>query len=303
MNSIIVDVAKCNFLRTLSHNLFSKYGDEECYMAFVNRMNEKAREVGMKNTKWINPSGLGESCEYSLSSARDLAILTSIAVGDKLVNKYWGQKERAVKIKKPYLLNNKRKLKYLKSTLDFNKIASNYTIIGGKTGSGDGYNTLALAWEMEGCVIAGAIMGACSEEDRFDAISELMVVSEKSYLGTLKDSERVFSASNACSYMVNNGRIVGCLYEQDSDLISPPMSTTKLMTVMVASEYYDVVEKEKEYEIVPYDIYNTGSGDVIHKWEALSMDDLIGSALISSSNVSSNAIARIVGQEIIKRTK
>jgi serine-type D-Ala-D-Ala carboxypeptidase (penicillin-binding protein 5/6) len=43
---------------------------------FLNLMNEKAKELGMKNTKFVNPTGLDEDSGSSYSTAYDLAILT-----------------------------------------------------------------------------------------------------------------------------------------------------------------------------------------------------------------------------------
>lgn len=42
--------------------------------AFAKKMNAKARELGMKNSNFINPNGLTESGQYS--SARDMALLS-----------------------------------------------------------------------------------------------------------------------------------------------------------------------------------------------------------------------------------
>ena len=46
------------------------YGSEE---AFVNKMNEKAKELGLKNTNFVNPHGLDADNHYS--SAYDMAIM------------------------------------------------------------------------------------------------------------------------------------------------------------------------------------------------------------------------------------
>lgn len=302
MLPLFVDIAKCNFLRTIRHKLSSKYSDKDCYSAFVGRMNEKSIELGMNNTRWINPSGLGETGIYSMSTARDLARLTAAAIGNSLIKDCWGQKDRIINVKKPFIFRNNKKQKMLHSTLNYNELPKEYKVIGGKTGSGDGYNTLVLAWETGGAVVAGAIMGASSEKGRFEAMSELMMVSEKSLKETLSGSENVKSAHSACSYLVSGGSVVKCLYEKDSDFMSPPMSTTKIMTVLLASEIRkDVVKSKQLHEIVPSDVRNTVLGDVLHKWEALSFEDMIAASLMSSSNVASNAIARIIGKEIIKK--
>lgn len=49
---------------------------------FVMLMNEKARELGLKNTHFANPHGL--SCEDHYTSAADLARITDYALGNQL---------------------------------------------------------------------------------------------------------------------------------------------------------------------------------------------------------------------------
>ena len=49
--------------------------------AFADKMNERAREIGMKNTNFVTPSGLDAETHYS--SAYDMAILTSEALKHK----------------------------------------------------------------------------------------------------------------------------------------------------------------------------------------------------------------------------
>jgi D-alanyl-D-alanine carboxypeptidase (penicillin-binding protein 5/6) len=51
--------------------------------AFVERMNAKARELGMKGTKYVNPSGLDKPGHYS--TAADLATLTKYAMTDEKI--------------------------------------------------------------------------------------------------------------------------------------------------------------------------------------------------------------------------
>ncbi len=49
------------------------YGSEE---AFVDRMNERARELGMVNTNFENTNGLDDTCENHVTTARDIAIMS-----------------------------------------------------------------------------------------------------------------------------------------------------------------------------------------------------------------------------------
>lgn len=77
---------------------------------FVNKMNEKARQLGMKDTIFNNPSGLDEE-KANISSAYDMAILMSYAMQNKDFQTITGTKVRTVKTNKNvYKWHNKNKL-------------------------------------------------------------------------------------------------------------------------------------------------------------------------------------------------
>ena len=53
--------------------------------AFVRKMNSKAQLLGMKDTKYVEPTGLSSSNQ---SSARDLALLVNVAHSDKMLREF-----------------------------------------------------------------------------------------------------------------------------------------------------------------------------------------------------------------------
>ena len=74
---------------------------------FVELMNEKAQELGLENTKFSSPSGLGPedvtySQEYKINetTAKDLAILSSYAIKNKLFKKICSLSKASVELKK-----------------------------------------------------------------------------------------------------------------------------------------------------------------------------------------------------------
>lgn len=92
---------------------------------FVKKMNQKAQEIGMKQTTFHNPSGLDEEDEVgNFSTAYDMAILTSYAMKNKTYQKIVGTKKYTLKTNKnTYVWYNK------------NKLLTNYeNTTGGKTG-------------------------------------------------------------------------------------------------------------------------------------------------------------------------
>ncbi len=90
---------------------------------FVNLMNKKAKEIGMKNTTFNNPSGLDED-KGNYSTAYDMAILTSYAMENK-------DYKQIVSTKKYKVETNKN----VYSWTNKNKLLSSYKYTtGGKTG-------------------------------------------------------------------------------------------------------------------------------------------------------------------------
>ena len=77
---------------------------------FVSLMNKKAKEIGMKNTTFNNPSGLDQG-KGNYSTAYDMAILMSYAIQNNEFKKIVGTKKIEVKTNKnTYVWINKNKL-------------------------------------------------------------------------------------------------------------------------------------------------------------------------------------------------
>ncbi len=75
---------------------------------FVMLMNEKARELGLKNTHFANPHGLSNDDHYT--SAADLAKLTDYALGDELFAKIVSTKRYTACNGARYYVNHNRLL-------------------------------------------------------------------------------------------------------------------------------------------------------------------------------------------------
>ena len=98
-------------------------GDVE---SFVKMMNEKAKEIGMKNSVFNNPHGLDED-GGNKSTAYDMAILTSYAMKNEIYKIISGTKKYSIKTNMNYYSwTNKNKL-----------LHSHKYITGGKTGFTD----------------------------------------------------------------------------------------------------------------------------------------------------------------------
>lgn len=118
-------------LRDLVYGLMLRSGNDASYAIakyvagdnFVNLMNQKAKEIGMKNTIFNNPNGLDEQ-NGNYSTVYDMALLTSYAMKLEEYRKIVATKIYRVETNKnTYIWNNKNKLLFM----------YDYTT-GGKTG-------------------------------------------------------------------------------------------------------------------------------------------------------------------------
>lgn len=91
---------------------------------FASMMNDLALSIGMKNTKFVNSSGLEDSYGENYSTVYDMALLSSYAIKNEKYRKIVGTMDITVKTDlKTYIWHNK------------NKLLSSYKYcIGGKTG-------------------------------------------------------------------------------------------------------------------------------------------------------------------------
>ncbi len=136
--------------------------------AFVVKMNNKARELDMNNTIFVDPTGL---LPENKSTARDIAKLLANALDREEI------KEAVVQKKYIFSPRKSSNTYYVKSTNELLWSFLNeepYTLIGGKTGyiEESGYN-LAVEVEREGHKIVAVVLGSASAEDRFKEVKGL----------------------------------------------------------------------------------------------------------------------------------
>ncbi len=132
-SGIYIKVGEEISLKDLLYGLMLRSGNDAALMIakyvsgsvedFVKLMNKKAREIGMKNTIFVNPSGLDNNKNGNYSTAYDMALLTRYAMKSELYRNIVKTKSYTVKTNlKTYVWKNKNKL------LNYNYIT------GGKTG-------------------------------------------------------------------------------------------------------------------------------------------------------------------------
>jgi len=136
---------------------------------FVAEMNKRAEELDLKDTIFVDPTGL---LPENKGTARDVARLIAAALEREEV--------RAATLQKRYVFNpaNSEKTYYVKSTDELLWSFLNddpYNFIGGKTGyiEESGYN-LAVEVVRGGHKIIAIVLGSATTEDRFKEIKGLV---------------------------------------------------------------------------------------------------------------------------------
>ena len=131
---------------------------------FVSRMNKRAQELGLKDTVYVNASGLPEPGQYS--TARDVAKLFKEVVSHKLYFEYstiWMDHLIHPSGRKTEVVNTNKLIRYFKGC------------DAGKTGSTDeaGYCLVATA-EKGNMRLISVVLGATTSTARFNESSKLL---------------------------------------------------------------------------------------------------------------------------------
>lgn len=125
--------------------------------AFVERMNEKALELGLESTSFADPSGLNPD---NISSAYDLSRLISFAAADDRIAPIMRTAE--------YKISTSRRSFMIHSTNRLVRVGD-VDVMGGKTGfiSKAGYCLATLLRLPQGNPVAVVVLGATSNNGRF----------------------------------------------------------------------------------------------------------------------------------------
>lgn len=136
-------------------------GSEE---AFVQLMNKRAQELGLKNTKFQNATGLPAEDHYS--SARDMAIISRELLKYEDITKYTGRYES-------YLRENTDKKFWLVNT---NRLVKFYPGVDGiKTGfTNEAKYCLSATAEKNGMRVISVVFGAPTTKERNKQITRML---------------------------------------------------------------------------------------------------------------------------------
>lgn len=131
--------------------------------AFVEMMNKRAKELGMTNTVYKNATGLDDTDDDHLTSARDIAIVSSELMKHEFIKDY-------TLIWMDYLRDGKTEL------VNTNKLIKRYQgITGLKTGTtSKAGSCLSATAERDGMKLVAVVLGAPKSDDRFNAATTML---------------------------------------------------------------------------------------------------------------------------------
>ncbi len=133
-------------------------GSEE---GFVDKMNEKAAKLNMKNTSFKNASGLDEDNHYS--SAFDVALMSRELLKHDLIKKYTCLWMDALRGGQSQLVNTNKLIRYYEGCT------------GLKTGTtSKAGSCLSASAQRDGLSLVCVVLGCSSSKDRFNAAAKML---------------------------------------------------------------------------------------------------------------------------------
>ncbi len=133
-------------------------GSEE---SFVARMNEKAKDLGMNNTNFINSYGL--DADGHLTTAHDIALMSAELIKHELIRNYTTVWEDSLRGGESQLVNTNKLIRYYDGAF------------GLKTGTtGKAGSCLSATAERDGMTLVSVVLGAPTSKDRFAGAKKLL---------------------------------------------------------------------------------------------------------------------------------
>lgn len=157
--------------------------------SFVDKMNSRARELGMKDTNFINCNGLDAENHYT--SAYDIAIMSRELLKHEMIEKYTTIWMDSLRDGKFQLANTNKLIRFYKGAN------------GLKTGSTSGAGCcISATAKRDGMQLIAVVMGANNSKDRFSAASELLNYGFSNYAVTSFGEK----GAEVCDVPVKNGK-------------------------------------------------------------------------------------------------
>lgn len=256
---------------------------------FTDYMQQKAKRFNMNNSFFANASG---ATTHSYSTSSDLLRLLSFACTKTEITNIWnlsnstlevnGKNCREVHISSQLTQNNRNKL-------------LPYQIDGLKSGSwNNSHKALIMncSSSFEDFMLSLMVNDTFCFNNIYSISKELCDYIKFQKIGSYLDQFLNSGGSFSVKY---NGKYIS----HNDSTKHLPASTTKLLTVLCALDYFSLTDKITIHEI---DI-TSGSGSKFYNGDILSVEEALKGILLESSNTLAQALGRATGEKIISLTK
>lgn len=283
---------------------------QECIGAFAKRMNEKALELGLKNSTFNDPCGIDNS-----ASAKDMLKCLLKGQSFEVLRSVWGKETYSVNIEG----ENPRQRPIVSTVLkndDSHILTDFYNVLGGKTGTlilPGAYNLAFIAQipdskDLFACVVMHAQQPNGFPNNRFKAAKQTLDAGTERY----KNRECAVDADSVCAaaaivYLIPEENRFNpvfdekyILFEKNADEVKVPASMSKILTTIVCMDLIeDLNEKftvsQQELEIMPKKFYH---GD-LKPGDVVAVLDLFHAMMLPSSNSSAFVVGYNVGKKLL----
>ena len=258
------------------------------YKTFIIEMNKTAHNIGLKRSKFRNPSGANS---WSKTCPVDLLTLGEYALSNEFILKMWGSLARNIQILGP----NERHVQIDNSVLKDGKPIMGDYLLGGKSGSWGDTNKAHLFL----CKSAGKqVLFSVLANDAYSFCHIYEIGFELCRLTEGKcDQAMALKRLEA-----HKGGYIGEFVGDSTKIVSYnekkkflPASTTKVLTALVALSINPL--KNGFISVRELDIMG-GSGSEYYTEDQIQFEDALYAMMLESSNTMANAIARTCGHSL-----
>ena len=272
----------------------------DCRGAFLARMSEKAKALGLASSRYANASGL---TELSRTSAADLLKIGRAMAADPVLADAWSKTNATIRVAGPNSRIERIVHAYLKLK-GFQTFVARYPFLGGKGGSlsHDGLSVRAhvVLTEVAGRRLLIAIAGQKFDGDPFAVDLAICDRVAAELQGKAPPSSPVLAAADADGvgycYATMDGEV--SFENANATKEQIPASTTKMVTALCARDIVGDVDRET-LPIRSCDIVG-GSGYTCYEGDVLNYRDAFLSLMLPSANTVAEAIGTTVGERILR---
>ena len=282
-------------------------GDEEedeidtsiARQVFIEEMNNKAKELGLSNTRYNYASGIDENISAHYSTVEDILKMGVHALGYDYLLKVWSKEDYTVSVEG----TNPRDVT-VNSTVINPTLDNHYHIIGGKTGTATDFQNMWVAVEHPNGMdtLVGVVSGTHTI-NRYQSAKELFDIAVAKMNG-----DDVSTLDIGCNYgivgvlphrhpfsTIRKG--IDILWSKNAQDTVRPASTSKTMAVMVALD--NITNFEERVEVTDVDFVGGANSELFPVGDIVKVKDLFYGAMLPSQNTLTETLRRVAGEKII----